>query len=140
MASGCGSSSGRKRRAEEIDDYSNIGESEHENANLHGVMRNLSPVKRGKRASYFEGHMSDGTSRMRVVGFKAEQRKKLLDFSEKETPVVLKDCQIKISRQGHEMEVLLKSSTKISASDKEFDMSDEMQDKPTSLAEVKKMP
>ena len=46
--------------------------------------------------------MSDGTSRMRVVGFKADQRKKLLEFSQTEAPVVLKDCQIKISRKGHD--------------------------------------
>ncbi len=39
------------------------------------VTVNLSSVKKGRRASYFEGHMSDGTSRMRVVGFKGEQRK-----------------------------------------------------------------
>ena len=139
MASGSGSSSDRKRPAEEIDDYSDIGDCQHESAILHGVMRNLSPVKKGKRASFFEGHMSDGTSKMRVVGFKAEQRKKLLEFSETGVPVVLKDCQIKMSRQGHEMEVLLKNSTKISASGKVFDMCDEMEDKPVPLAEVHKM-
>ena len=54
-------------------------------------MRNLSPVKKGKRGSFFEGHMSDGTSKMRVVGFKAEQRKKLFEFSETGVLVVLPD-------------------------------------------------
>ena len=49
MASGCGSSSGCKRPAEEIDD---IGDCEHETANLHGVLRTLSPAKKGRRASY----------------------------------------------------------------------------------------
>ena len=91
MASGTGS---RKRAAEEIDDYADIGDLECENANVHGMLRNLSPVKKGRRASYFEGHMSDGTSRMRVVGFKSEQR------NECGTPVLLKGCQVKMSRQG----------------------------------------
>ena len=44
-----------------------------------------------------------------------------------------------MSRQGHEMEVLLKNSTKIGASGKVFDMCDEMEDKPVPLAEVQKM-
>ena len=129
MALGSGSSSGRKRAVEEIEDYSDI-DSERETANLHGVVRNLSPVKKGRRASYFEGHMTDGTSRMRLIGFKAEQRKKLLEFSESGAAVVVKDCHIKVLRKGHEMEVLLKNSSKISASGKKFDMSDEMVDKP----------
>ena len=83
--------------------------------------------------------MSDGTSRLRVVGFKAEQRKKLLEFSQSGAPVLLKDCQSKMSRQGHEMEVLLKNSTKISASGKTFEMCDEMDDQHVSLCEVQTM-
>ena len=62
MASGSGSPCGRKRLAKEIDDYSEIGDSEHESLNLHGVLKNLLPVKKERRASYFEGHVSDGTS------------------------------------------------------------------------------
>ena len=85
MASGCvssSSSSRRKRPAEDIENYSDIGGCQHENANVHGVLMQLSPVKKGKRSNFFEGQMSDGMSRIRFVGFKAEQRKKLVDFSQ----------------------------------------------------------
>ena len=84
--------------------------------------------------------MSDGTSRMRLIAFKAEQRKKLLEFSQTGAPVVWKDCQIKILTKGHKMEVLLKNSSKLSASGSiMFDMCDEMEDKPVPLSEVQKM-
>ena len=121
MASGCvssSSSSRRKRPAEDIENYSDIGGCQHENANVHGALMQLSPVKKGKRSNFFEGQMSDGTSRMRFVGFKAEQRKKLVDFLQSGKPVDLKDCEIKVSRQGHQMEVLLKNSTEICTSRK----------------------
>ena len=55
MASSSGSPCGRKQLAKEIDDFSEIGDCEHESINLHGVLKNLSPVKKGRRASYFEG-------------------------------------------------------------------------------------
>ena len=76
------SSSRRKRPAEDIDNYSDSGGCQHENANVHGVWMQLSPVEKGKRSNFFEGQMRDGTSRMRFVGFKAEHRKKLVDFSQ----------------------------------------------------------
>ena len=104
--------------------------------NLHGVLKNLSPVKKGRTASFLDGQVSDSTSRMRNVGFRGVQRKKLLEFSQSGTAVVPKDCQVKMSRQWHEM---VKNSTKITASDKTFEMSDEVEDKPVTLSEVNKM-
>ena len=109
-----------------IADYCEIGNNEIQSANIHGVPRNLSPVKQGKKASYFDGEMSDGSCRIRFVGFKAEHRKRLLPFNEKEKPVELHNCQIKQSRQGHEMEVLLKSATIIKPSTKTFDLSNDI--------------
>ena len=141
MASGNVSSSScssRKRPAEDIDNYSDIGG--HENANIHGVLMELSPVKKGKRSNFFEGQMSDGTSRMRFVGFKAEQRKKLVDFSQSGKPVALKDCEVKVSRQGHQMKILLKNSTEISISMKTINVSNEAESGPVLLTEVEKMP
>lgn len=91
-----------------IADYCEIGDNEIQSANIHGIPRNLSPVKQGKKASYFDGEMSDGSCRIRFVGFKAEHRRRLLPFTEKDEPVELQNCHIKRSRQGHKMEVLLK--------------------------------
>lgn len=131
------SKSSSKRTIDDIDDYCDL--KEQESANVHGLLCTLSPVKKGRKASYFDGCVSDGTSQMRVVGFRADQRKKLLDLSEKGESVLFKDCQIKLSRQGHEMEVLLKNSTKISASEKSFDIT-ESEDKPIALVEAHNLP
>ena len=88
--------------------------------------------------------MSDGSCRIRFVGFKAEQRKILPSFTEKDEPVELQNCQIKRSRQGHEMEdlVLLKTATVIKPSTKTFDLSNDIDTSPTpvTLVEVHAMP
>ena len=64
-----------------------IGDNEIQSANIHGVPKNLSPVKKGKKASYFEEEMSNGSCRIHFVGFKAEHQKRLLPFTEKDEPV-----------------------------------------------------
>ena len=107
-----------------ISDYCEIGDNEIQSANIHGVTRNQS--SKAKKASYFEGQMSDGSCRIRFVGFKAEHRKRLIPFSEKDEPVELENCQLKISRQGHEMEVLLKTATIIKPSTSTFDLSNDV--------------
>ena len=130
---------GCKRKAvEDISDYSTIGNTVKESVNVHGVLRNLSPVKRGKRANFFDGEMTDGACRIRFVGFKAEQRKKLEELSKGDNSVVIEDCQLVMSRQGHRMEALLKSSTSITESNKQFDLSQDCDGKIISLAEAKK--
>ena len=78
-----------------IANYCEIGDTEIQSANLHRVPKNLSPVKQGKKASYFDGQLSDGSCRIRFVGFKAEYCKRLLPFTGKEEPVELLNCQTK---------------------------------------------
>ena len=111
----------RKRLAPKLDNYIDITEP-FQTANLHSVLKTLSPVKKGKTCRYFDGVLTDGTSTMRLVGFRQEQQKQLITFSENKTPVSLQDCQIKVSRQGNQMEALLKNGTKISPSKRKFDI------------------
>ena len=111
----------RKRPAPELDNYTDITEP-FQTANLHGVLKTLSPVKKGKTCRYFDGVLTDGTSTMRLVGFRQDQQKRLITFSENKTPISLQDCQIKVSRQGNQMEALLKNGTKISPSTRKFDI------------------
>ena len=70
-----------KRPAPELDDYTDINEP-FQTANLHGVLKTLSPVKKGKTCRYFDGVLTDGTSTMRLVGFRQDQQKRLITFSE----------------------------------------------------------
>ena len=98
-----------------------------ETANIYGVLKTLSPVKKGKHSNFFDGVLTDGTPDMHVVGFRSEHRRRLGAFSDSKDPVTLQDCQVKLSRQGHEMEALLKNTTKISPSAKIFKIPDEDQ-------------
>ena len=43
-------------------------------AKVHGVITSLSPVKKGRTCSYFDGTLADGTSKIRVVGFSSSQQ------------------------------------------------------------------
>ena len=58
-----------------IADYCEIGDNEIQSANVHRVPRNLSPVKQGKKASYSDGEMSDGSCRIRLLASKLSIRK-----------------------------------------------------------------
>jgi len=78
------------------------------NANLHAVIKSLSPVKKGRHSIYFDGVLTDGSSTLRTVGFHSEQQKQLSAFSRDKTPISLQNCEIKQSRQGHQMEVMQK--------------------------------
>ena len=40
-----------------------------DNATVHGVIRSLSPLKKGKASNFFHANLTDGKTQMRVVGF-----------------------------------------------------------------------
>ena len=69
------------------------------NANIHAAVTMLSPVKKGKDSLFFDGTISYGTSKMRIVGFSPEHQKKLLSFQEKKMPINIVNCEVKPSRQ-----------------------------------------
>ena len=59
---------GQKRKLDEWD----VSEIESTGAAVHGVVTKLSPVKHSKRNSmvcYFDGELSDGHKRVRVISF-----------------------------------------------------------------------
>lgn len=69
------------------------------------------------------GSMSDGKSKVRVVGFSPSQRTKMQGLMEKKQAVVLDDCEVRRSRRGKKMDSVLKGSTKVTESRKKFDFS-----------------
>ncbi len=95
----------------------------HSSVNIHGVITSLSPIKKGRTRNYFDGTVSDGTLKLRMVGFNVKQRAAMRDLLEKKEAVDLKDRQIQQARRGHSMEVLLKNSTEVSASPKKISVS-----------------
>ena len=70
------------------------------NAKIHGVVTTVSPMKKGKTCSYFDGEISDGQAKMRVFGFDSGVRRELLEYEEKEDAVVLSHCEVKRAHQG----------------------------------------
>ena len=58
----------RKRQHYEIDNLESAKEPLH-SISLDGVVNGLSAVKKGKNNSFFDGSISEGTSKMRIVGF-----------------------------------------------------------------------
>ena len=79
-------------------------------------------MRKGKNSSYFGGSISDGTSNMRIVGFRAGQHI-MNEHLMKKLPIRREECQIKRARRGEKMEIQLKDNTALKKSSKIFDMS-----------------
>ena len=88
-------------------------------ATVHGIVVSVS-LKR--KAGHFEGELNDGVAVVRVVGFEEKQREILL--SHVGQMVVLRNCQTQVSTYSNQMEVLLKSFSKIEQSNAEVDIKD----------------
>ena len=103
-------------------EFESLGEAfEAESATVDGVVACVSPMKKGKKAEYFEAKLTDGLKQMRVVGFKGGHRKRLASFeAESQGSVSLQNCQVKKARQSDELEIVLKSSSRVEASPKKF--------------------
>ena len=110
----------RKRQFHEIEDFDSV-EQPIPSASLHGVVTSLSPLK-GAKSAYFDGTVSDGTSKLRLVGFSTKQQKLMEDFMAKKQPIELTDCEVKRARRGDQMELLLKTTTAIHGSPKKIEV------------------
>ena len=102
----------RKRLFEE---YDNLGSADSpcKAAKIHGMLTNLSPMRSGK---YFEGHISDDTTSLRLVGFDTAQQRELAAYHDKGQTVSLQNCKVQKSRFSDQMEILLTQSTQVSTS------------------------
>ena len=81
------------------------------NAKVTGVITSLSPIKKSKgNISYFDREISDGKASIRLFGFDSSVNRKL---DEVDGPVTLSHCEVKRSRIGQNMEILLNSTTQI---------------------------
>ena len=113
----------RKRSIEEVDRLDLLTRPV-QNASLHAAVTSLSSVKKGRNSNYFDGTLYDGHRQIRLVGFLPAQQKKLDGFWTTKKAVAVKNCEVKQSRQGGgQMEVILKTSTEISASSRDLDAS-----------------
>ena len=91
------------KRVHEVDVVDLKDASDSTELQICGVVGEISPMKRGKSASYFDGEMMDGKAKVRLFGFDDNIRKRLSDASG--SAVVLGNCQVKKARYSDEFEV-----------------------------------
>ena len=98
-----------KRAREEQQEFGCVSEvtNPSPNAKIHGVVQGLSPMKKSRNCSYFDGELTDGREKMRLFGFDSGVRRKLEESYESEGPVsvVLSNCEVKRGRRGEQLEV-----------------------------------
>ena len=125
----------RKRLFEEIEELDKI-QNPTSNVTIHGIVTSLSPIKKGRSSNYFDGSLSDGSAKIRLIGFNSSQQKTMKQLMENKEAVQLQDCEIKQARRGDKMEVMLKGSTQVLKSPKKFDVSnlDFKDDGPVSIS------
>ena len=94
-------------------------------------------MKAGKSCNYYDGEISDDHSSLRFCGFSVTACKKLEECYENGEPVLLDGCEVKkLDRDG--LEVLVKTGTEITKSQKSFEIT---KDKGiTPLKEVQDLP
>ena len=111
------------------------------NATASGVLTSLSPMKKSKKASFFEGAISDGSASMRL--FDSGMRRRLANFEESREPVTIGNCEVKPSRVNNDLELLVKSRSEVERSDKTYHVIstvDALMGKETSLGNILDLP
>ena len=110
----------KRKLIEEFDSVSSAASSE--SATIHGVIAEVGDMIPGKRAKFFEARLTDDDKHMRVVGFQREQQIKLARYRDDSKPVALTNCEVKKARESEELELILKSSSRVGSSPKKFEV------------------
>lgn len=89
-------------------------------ARVHGVVTSVSPMKLSEsgKSRYFDGELSDGKRKVRVVGFDSKVREKLFDSHGKREPVVVSNCEVKCGKYSSDLEIFVKESTELQVTNK----------------------
>ena len=117
----------KKRSHHEIENIDDV-DGPLSSTSIHGAVVTLSPVKKGRKATFFDGMLADETSQIRLVGFQGMQQRKLNEYHQKNIAVALENCEVKPARQSEGYEVMLKSSTTIKELPKKLDVASLMAD------------
>ena len=100
---------------EEIDKPSN-------NAQLDGIpvtVTKMQDPKRGKKR-YFHAKISDGSKKMRLVGFNEDHQKQLTSYETQKSPIRIKECYIQRSSYSGDLEIKLNDTSVIEKSPTKF--------------------
>ena len=75
----------RKRPITEVVSFDKISDAA-PSAKVYRTVTSVSQMKRGKKQNYFEGSLSDGTTKIRLVGFIPKVQRQLNEILEIVTP------------------------------------------------------
>ena len=103
-----------------IDEFYLSEVKESASATVHGIVTELSPLKKSKKDDkihYFNGHLSDGKTSLRLVSFEPSLRQAMNNSLSSQDAIAVVGCQIRPGRSGVS-EVLLNKETKIEESPK----------------------
>ena len=79
--------------------FEDLSSIEPSTASVHCNIETLSPIKKAKTGtSYFDGVLTDGKRKVRIIGFDEKTQEKLSTFHTKKEVVKLDNCFIKKSR------------------------------------------
>ena len=91
---------------------------------LHFAVEGLSPVKRAKSGvQYYDGCATDGSRKLRFVGFDTDSQQKIAEIADTKTPVKATNCSIKRNR-NQDLEIHINQSTVIAPSPKKIDFAE----------------
>ena len=110
-----------KHEFEEFEQVSGISHPS-PNAKVHAVPSSLSPMKKSKTCSFFDGEVTDGKQTMRLFRFDTSVWRKLVEFDESKDTVALSNCEVKRSYKGEQLEILVTKRTDIEKSEKVFNI------------------
>ena len=103
-----------------------INEELHGNAQVEGVIVELSPLKKTKTDDskyYFDGRLSDDAQTLRFIGFSDKLHDDLTEFHQKREPVLLKNCNLhKGKRDRYPQLFINEGRTTVHRSDSLFDL------------------
>lgn len=114
---------------------------ERSEANVYGIVLDLSPVKKSSRnpqVQYFDGRITDGVKVARMVCFDSKKRALLDDAREKGTSIGLKKCKVKENRGKYE--IIASTATRIDVTDKEYIVDESLKaGRPLTLGSIDQM-
>ena len=76
-------------------------------------MTAVSPMKKGKTCKCFDGELANDKAKIRLFGFDNNIRQKLLEHQRNKDSVIIGKCEVKHTRKGDKLEVMLAKHTEI---------------------------
>ncbi len=91
-------------------------------AEVHFAVEVLSPIKKGRSGvDYYDAFVTDGTKKMRLVGFDETSQSKLAKLSNAKKSIQLQNCQIK-NNNSNILEIIVNRTTQITESQKKLNI------------------